>query len=121
MAFRKFQVHYTIVWFILLVLAQWRLGYPRTALDVSLAILMQVLCFPMGMAVALGLALVNPLTHGLLGPKFFDTPVGTTVGWALFFAGGFLQWFVLVPRLIQKVRRRRAVETPTPEQPHETV
>jgi len=129
MAIRKFQVHYCIVWFLMLILAQWRLGYPRTGLDEFVAIAMQVLCFPMNIVVALGLAIVNPMTHGTLGPQFFDTPVGTTVGWAMFFLGGFVQWFVLVPWIIQKVRQRRAgaqvtasaSEPPASDQSHEGV
>jgi hypothetical protein len=118
MAIRKFQVHYVIVWFLMLVLAQWRLGYPRTGVDEFLAIAMQVLCFPMNIVVAIALAVVNPMTHGALGPKFFDTPIGMTVGWALFFLGGFVQWFVLLPWVIQKLRRRRELRAiPVSEPP----
>jgi len=120
MAIRRFHVHYAIVWLMMLVLAQWRLGYPRTGFDIFLAIAMQVLCFPMNIVVAIALAVVNPMTHGALGPKFFDTPMGITVGWALFFLGGFVQWFVLLPWLIQKLRRRRAPDPPA-DQPHESV
>src|SRR5438128_251396 len=72
MAIRKFQVHYVIVWFLLLVLAQWRLNYPRTGLDVALGVTLQVLCFPMNIVIAVAIAFANQLTHGALGPKFFD-------------------------------------------------
>lgn len=106
MAWRRVRLHYCVVWVLMLVFAEARLGYPRAGLDEFVAVLMQVLSFPADFAIAIGIALLNPMLHGALSPRFFDTRWGIFVGWALFLGGGLVQWFVVAPWLAGKVRRR---------------
>jgi biotin transporter BioY len=96
---RRFRFHFVLAWVSILVMAHWRLGLPRTGLDEFLALATQALCFP-GSLLAVAL-----LAFTRIDPHFWDTRAGITVGWAIFFAAGYLQWFVFVPWLAGKLRK----------------
>jgi len=99
---KAFRFHYTVLWLLLLVLAQWRLGGVPNSLDFALAGAMQALSFPAGILAAVMLLLVP--VNGL----FWDTRWGSAIGWAVLFGAGFLQWFVAVPWFVRLLRRNRA-------------
>ena len=98
----RFRFHYCLTWLLLLGFAHWRLGLARTTLDEFLAIAMQLLCFPASIFAVAALALVRA------GAQFWDTRLGITLGWALFFAAGYAQWFLFLPWLNRKVRNRKS-------------
>ena len=102
----RLRFHYSVVWALLLLLAEWRLGDPRTAWDEALAAAMLALCFPGGLLVAVLIAATR------VDPQFWDTRAGIAVGWACFFAAGYAQWFVLGPWVLRKARARHQPANP---------
>ena len=91
-----------------LVFAQYvlSLDYPdaHKAADTVLLIVMFSLTFPIGY-IAVGLVYVYSY---LLLPDQGVNPLDLVVLWFVFFALGYLQWFKLLPWLIEKWRARRA-------------
>jgi hypothetical protein len=104
---RRFRLHFVIAWLLILVLAQWRLGAPRTGLDEFLAIATQALCFPASLLAVAVLAFVRA------DPHFWDTRAGILAGWFLFFTAGYLQWFAFVPWLVGRLKSRSRPEETT--------
>ena len=69
---------------------------------------MLALTFPIGFIAAYVFAFVSFLLERFFGYVVPYDPVANGATWALFVAFGYLQWFVLVPWVLGKVRRQRA-------------
>jgi len=82
-------------------------GKPNSDAENVLIVLMGILSFPSSFlagAIAVGIAFACE--------RLFGSPLPTSrsemfVNWALFFAMGYLQWFVLVPRIWSRWRARK--------------
>src|SRR3954466_6603178 len=98
---KALRFHYSTVWLVILAVAEFRQGLKPTALDFAIAIAMQVLSFPANILVALGIGVSR------VNPDFWGTRAGTATGWALFFLAGFVQWFVVLPWIVRKVKQGR--------------
>jgi hypothetical protein len=103
---KALRFHYCFLWLAILALAELRLGMPRNSWDTAAAIAMQALSLPAGLVAALAVGLADLAFR--IEPRFWATRLGTAVGWALFFAAGYTQWFVVAPWLVRKLRRARA-------------
>lgn len=76
--------------------------------------LMLVLSFPSGYLVSVLYAAVAMLAPGKEFPPVSDVYVGFVLTWLGFFVAGYVQWFVLLPAVVRKIRHRlgRVLATP---------
>jgi hypothetical protein len=83
-------------------------GRPNSDIEEVLAWTMLPLGFPSSLvfpaAFAGAAVLRESLGHGPVAVSYLSL----IVSWALLFALGFLQWFVLVPALVRRLRSQRA-------------
>lgn len=79
-------------------------GRPNSDADVLLAYGMLMLSFPISLVVALLAGAVGQLAYSLLGHVFTVSYSNIVVGWLVFFAAGYWQWFVVIPWLYRKIR-----------------
>lgn len=87
------------------------LSYADThkAADTVLLLTMFILAFPAG-TIAIGFAFVY---SSLVLPDRGMRPMDVMVIWAVFLAAGYIQWFKLLPYLIEKWRGRRSHASPS--------
>ena len=93
---------------VLLVTVLFYDGRPNSDAEILLAYGMLILAFPMSIAIAVIVGVVNWAIHALFGVVVTASYLTLILGWAVFFAAGYWQWFVLVPRLLRSIRNRRA-------------
>lgn len=82
-------------------------GKPNSDADTLLAYGMLALSFPIGLLIALIVGGVSYMAHVAFG---YVVPVSywsIVIGWSLFSAGGYWQWFVLAPMLLRNLRARQ--------------
>lgn len=80
----------------------------HNAADTSLLLTMFILAFPAG-TIAIGFAFVYSY---LVLPERGMRPMDIMIIWSVFLAAGYLQWFKLLPYLIEKWRSRRSRTSP---------
>lgn len=82
-------------------------GKPNSDADVILAYGMLGLAVPVGFLLAAIAALAFEALHATTGYVVEVSYTYIAVTWACFAIAGYLQWFVLLPWLIGKIRLRR--------------
>jgi len=86
-------------------------GKSNSDVDVVLAYGMLILSFPVGLLIALiggALGSVAFSAYGYVVPVSYVTIV---IAWLVFLIGGYVQWFVFLPFLLRKMRKRRSAST----------
>lgn len=83
-------------------------GKPNSDADLLLGYAMLALSFPLGLAIAVALGLLGKVAYATTGYVFTTSYMSIAVTWLVFFAAGYLQWFVLLPWLWRKWKARRA-------------
>ena len=73
--------------------------------DIAVAWFMIFLTFPIGYGLAALLGFVFMLLHEVFGLVIPGGFVLNSLWWLLFVAGGYFQWFVLIPWAYRKVRK----------------
>jgi hypothetical protein len=91
---------------------------PRSDAIVLFAWAMVALSFPAGLLVSLALAAVLSAADSSAAFQWANLPVwaGLPVAWGAFCFAGYAQWFVLVPRLLRRIRAVQATGSPTSNQ-----
>lgn len=84
-------------------------GKPNSDIGVILAWYMLFLSFPAGMIVQL----IHIVLYELFSVTFYTNYPYLVLVWSGFFVSGYLQWFKLLPYLIEKWRGRRSHASPT--------
>ena len=92
----------------LVVLAFMLSAGPNPEKGVPFVFAMLALTFPIGFAAAYLVAFCGLLLEHFFGYVIPYDPIANAVTWALFFAFGYLQWFVLLPWALGKFRGRGA-------------
>ena len=102
-----------IIWVAVCVmaLANAHQGYQGTSdwqMEEGLAFQLMVLSFPSSFLVAVGLALTGAMLRmfGLALPA--SSKLEMTGTWFLFVVAGYAQWFILLPRVLQRRKRNIA-------------
>jgi len=83
-------------------------GRPNSDVDVFLAYGMLTLSFPSGFVAAAILALASVAADRLWGHVIHSGYVYLCAAWLLFFAAGYLQWFVSLPWINRKWKHSRS-------------
>lgn len=86
-------------------------------IDIVMVWLMLVLSFPSGYVVSVlyfAVALLSPRQEF---PPVSNVYLGLLLTWLGFFVAGYLQWFVLVPAAIRKIRQRLHRSSAAPPAP----
>ena len=95
-------------------------GRPNSDADILLGYAMLALSFPMGMLMAATLSVLARMLVEAGGYVFTTSYLALIVEWLVFFIVGYLQWFVLVPRVWRWWETRRA-HTTSPKSGTDTV
>lgn len=104
-----FKVAWTVLCVIVLMATLYFFdGKPNSDADTLLAYGMLVLSFPMGLLVVLLLGAVGHLAYMVFGYVATVSYLSIIFSWSVMFAAGYLQWFVLLPSLLRRLRARDA-------------
>lgn len=77
-------------------------GTPNSDADLLLGYGMLSLAFPLGLVLAATLGIFGQIIYAMTGYVLTTSYVSIFVTWCVFFATGYVQWFVLLPRLRSK-------------------
>jgi hypothetical protein len=87
-------------------------GSSDCKMEEGLAFEMMVLSFPASLVVAVGLVLMGALL-GIVGLALpASSKPEMTADWLLFVMAGYVQWFVILPKLLTERQKRRAARLP---------
>ena len=81
-------------------------GKPNSDAEILLGYAMLALSFPLGVALTAGLSFFARILFETTGYIFTTSYVSMFAAWLMLFIVGYLQWFVLLPRLWRKRKRR---------------
>jgi len=77
-------------------------GAPNSDADLLLGYGMLTLAFPLGLALAVTLGFLGQIVYAMTGCVVTTSYASIIVTWCVFFVTGYVQWFVLIPRLRSK-------------------
>ena len=81
-------------------------GSPKSDAEILLLYGMQVLSFPIGILVSLGLGGVSELFNLIRGTYLYTSYASITLAWSSYFLAGYWQWFKATPWLYRKAQAR---------------
>ena len=101
-----------IVWIILCVLVLFISFYyfdddPKNDIDIFLILSMLFLSFPSGYVAAAVLKLIAILWVKIWGEPPSNSYLLIIIIWLPYFIVGYIQWFVLTPKLVKWIKKRR--------------
>jgi len=77
-------------------------GAPNSDADLLLGYGMLTLAFPLGLALAVTLGFLGQIVYAMTGCVLTTSYASIILTWCVFFITGYVQWFVLFPRLRSK-------------------
>lgn len=86
-------------------------GKPNSDIEIFLVWYMFSLAFPSGLLYALLFSGISILLDNYFSITLYTTYLSLTLSWLGLFVLGYLQWFKLLPWLVEKWRARRAAQT----------
>lgn len=108
--FKRLRVHYIVWWAVFLIIAQWMAGYQLSDAGQLLAIAMVASGLPATGLAALILVFLTKAFPNTFTAGFWANRTGLMIGGLLFFAAGYVQWFVLLPWVRRRMRRENSTE-----------
>lgn len=79
---------------------------PQKDADIVFVIGMGILCFPISILVTVAVTAALGAVLSCCGVEFKNTVPFYLVVWLIYFSAGYMQWFLLIPRLCRRWKRR---------------
>ena len=105
---RTLKLAWLVIWTAALVATLWGLTYEsQRDVDLVLTWFMIVLSFPSSIVGIFIVSGLSYLWHEVFHVVAYEKSAGTIIAWLIFFLLGWLQWFVLTPWIVLKIRTRK--------------
>ena len=102
---RTVKITWLVLWAVALVATLWAASYEsQRDIDLIVAWVMIVVCFPISLVGVIITSGISYLCHETFHFVGYEKSIGIIITWLTFFSLGWLQWFVLVPRILKKIR-----------------
>jgi hypothetical protein len=99
------KIVWSVLWCTALVATLWAKNYEsQRDIDLILTWLMIVVTFPSSLLGILIVSGISYMWHEFFHFAAYAGGIGIIITWLIFFSLGWLQWFVLVPRIFRKIR-----------------
>ena len=99
------KIVWSVLWAVVLISTLWAASYEsQRDIDLIVTWLMIVVCFPISLVGVIITSGISYLCHEIFHFAAYEKSIGIIITWITFFSLGWLQWFVLVPRVFRKIR-----------------